>query len=87
MLASLSHKRSAFGGVIQFVRTPTPSQRQNVAHLVHVAELATGPKFNQIATAVITVMIATKITTLMANLRAVMLGFLSSPQRAFSCAS
>jgi len=41
---------------------------------IHAAELATGPKLNQIATAVITTMMAMKIRTLMASLRAVILG-------------
>lgn len=36
-----------------------------------MAELTTGPKFNQVATAVITMMTATKIRMFMANLRAV----------------
>ena len=34
---------------------------------VHAAELATGPKFNETATAVITMMMATKIRTLIAR--------------------
>jgi hypothetical protein len=53
----------------------------SITQLVHVAELATGPKFNQVATAVITMTMATKIKTLMANLRAVVFGFLSSHER------
>jgi len=51
--------------------------------LVHAADLATGPKFNQMATAVSTMKMTTKIRALMANLRAVMRGFLSN-ERAFS---
>jgi hypothetical protein len=37
----------------------------------HAVELTTGPKLNQIATAVITMMTPTRIRTLMANLGAV----------------
>ena len=42
------------------------------------AELTTGPRFNQIASAPITMMAATKIRTLTANLRAAILGLLSA---------
>ena len=44
---------------------------------IHAAELTTGPMFNQIATAVIAMMMRATITALMANRRAAMAALLS----------